>query len=134
MPWDAAGALTPQAKAAVSAALDALPATATRDELAQARDQALLPHIDAYRKTQRKEALIAGALQHVLPCLVKFEASGRWDYEGSTSESLAREFTVPIRKRLETELTGAELPEQIRKLVWRMVREQLEVTPEPAAA
>lgn len=132
LPLDMAGALTPQARAAVSDALDQLPLGATLDEMTRVRDQALRPFFESHERRQRKEAVIAGALLEIHPHLVKLER--HWDYPGSTAESLAEEFQKPIRKSLESQLTGAESAEQVARLLHRLVRRQFSAAPEPAAA
>ena len=128
LPWGSAGALTPAAVAAVTEALDQVPVGATPDQFTQARDLALKPHLAAHEQRQRKAQLIAGALPEIYPHLVRLERN--WDFEGKTAWTLAQEFTAPIRERLESELTGEEPPDQVLKLVRRLVRAQLDVEPD----
>jgi hypothetical protein len=130
VPLASGGALTSAARAAVAKAVNEAPEGASQSQLDEARDKALAPFLAAHAQQQRKEAVIAGALREIYPCLLRLEES--WDFEGQTAWDLARQFTPAIRKQLELELTGQEPPEQVARRVRQLVRKQLETAPAAA--
>jgi hypothetical protein len=132
VPWGSGFALTPEAREAVAKALDALPRGTPQRQLEEARTAALAPFLAAHAQQQQKARLVRDGLRAVYQVLVSLEAN--WDYENDTPESLAHLFQKPIRAALEKQLTGQEQPEQVARLVRRLVRAQLEATPAPARA
>jgi excisionase family DNA binding protein len=132
MPLDMLGALTPEARAAVSDALDQLPVGAAWDEMVQAKDAALKPFIALHEQRQQKAQVIASALRELPSCLRTLQRE--WDFEGATVEDLAQEFHGPVRAGLEKAITGQEQPDQIARLVRRLVERQLSASPAPALA
>jgi excisionase family DNA binding protein len=123
--FDLNGSQQDQALAAVRTALDELPDGTPRQEMEAARDRALQPFLDRHASQKKKAELVSEALKEISPYLRILERD--WEFDGGTW-TLESELKPVVREQLDAEVQGDEPLDQVRKLVRRLVRQELDIT------
>jgi excisionase family DNA binding protein len=113
------------ALAAARAAIEGLPEYTSVRDLEAARDRAIKPYLERHAERKHREDQIMSGLGEVFPYLLKLEAEKRLG--SKNAYTLKCELEPKIRKRLEE--LDQDTPEQLTKIVRRLVREALGVAP-----
>ncbi len=121
LPYDFPDEHKEAALAAVPRAIAELPEGTPKPQLEQARDQALQPFLNAHAQRKRKAQLIEDGLRGILAYLLKL--SQTWDFGAKTPSTLEAEIRGQVRNQLLKQVSGTESPEEVEKLLHRLVRE-----------
>ncbi|MGA2185132.1 MAG: hypothetical protein ABSH47_19105 [Bryobacteraceae bacterium] len=128
LPYGISTADSKKALAEMQATVTRLPVGTPEREMEGARDR-IADRIRKKQERQRRiEALIEDGLREIHPYVQRLVDSGRVELErGETAYSVAESFRNPVRQSLREELEGTEGGEDLKRLVQRIVREELDM-------
>jgi hypothetical protein len=113
-----ADSLKKEALAAISDALNRLPAGTSKFELERAKEAVIDQYQRKHKKLEQKQRLIEGGVGQIRPYLDRL--SKDWKFDKSLFE-IARELEGPVRATLQREIDGSETDEQVAAKVRQCV-------------